>query len=159
MRITAFLLFFALPAFADMGPPSLAAAPVPARILSSGAMKGTLCWSQTATSTGCTVPTTQSVDLVSGTTRVMVADLTGFTTVALYSNQSTATTYTCRLYSSDNGYDADSGVGQLRTDGTPPALTETQEMVVVDGALAKVWVECSAINVDGVVNLTFTATR
>jgi hypothetical protein len=84
-----------------------------------------------------------------------VADLRGYTSVAVYSNRSTATTYTCDVYTSDNGYDADSGVGQ---DRSTTSLTETQEAIVLDGALGFAWVECSAI-ADNQVTITFVASR
>jgi hypothetical protein len=137
------LLLLAAPALAD-NPPLSGAAYGP----NSEVKLGTLCSSQTATATGCT-------GAVSGVTDQIVADLRGYDSVSVYSNQSTATTYTCDVYSSDNGYDADSGVGQ---DRSTTALSQTQELIVLDGALAFVWIECSAI-ADNSVIITFVASK
>jgi hypothetical protein len=143
-RITLFLLSFLISslAFADTTPNN-------ERILSGpgGAVTktGTLCSLQTATSTGCTASNGDE----------MVADLRGFTAVAFYSNQSTSTSYTCDVYSSDNGYDADSGVGQ---DRSTTSLANTQEMISLDGGLAFVWIECSSI-ANNNVTVTYLATK
>jgi len=111
---------------------------------------GTLCSAQpsSGTSTGCT-------GTVNGVSDQLVADLRGYSSVAFYANQSTATTFTCDVYTSDNGYDADSGVGQ---DRSSTAMSETQTMIVLDGALAFAWIECSAI-ADNQVTITFVATK
>ena len=100
---------------------------------------------QTATSTGCTAAGGDEI----------VADLRLYSTVAIYSNQSSSTSYTCEVYSSDNGYDADSGVGQ---DRSTTSLSNTQEEIVLDGAVAFIWVECPAI-ANSSVTVTFSATK
>jgi hypothetical protein len=138
------------PAFADTPPPANTAAPIPAATLGPDAKIGTLCWSQTATATGCTYLAANG-----GNGDQIVADLRGYTSATLYSNQTTATTYTCDAYSSDNGYDADSGVG---TDRSTTSLSESQEMIVLSGALSYLWIECAAIG-DNSVTITFLATK
>lgn len=110
---------------------------------------GTLCSAQTATATGCT-------GTVNGVSDELVADLRGFSTITLDSTASTATSYTCDLYTSALGYDGDSGAGQ---DRTTTALTETQQTVgLSDGGRSFVWVECSAIS-GGSVTISFVATK
>jgi hypothetical protein len=137
------LLLLAAPALAD-NPPLSAFVYGP----NAEVKGGTLCSAQTATSTGCT-------GTVNGVSDQLVADLRGYSSVAFYGNQSTATGYTCDVYTSDNGYDADSGVGQ---DRSTTALSVTQEAIVLDGALAFAWIECSAI-ADNSVIITFVATK
>ena len=110
---------------------------------------GTLCSGQTATSI-CV-----GAHPLTGVSDQLVADLRGFLSVSVYSNQSTATTYTCDIYSSDNGSDADGGIGQ---DRSSTSLTETQEAIVLDGAIAYIWAKCSAI-ADNQVTITFVASR
>jgi hypothetical protein len=142
-RLALFLsIALAMPALADNPPLSQSVFNGPTGITKVG----TLCSAQTATSTGCT-------GTVNGTSDQLVADLRGFTSVAFYSNQSASTSYTCDVYSSDNGYDSDSGVGQ---DRSTTSLSETQEMIVLDGALGFVWVECSSI-ANSSVTVTFVA--
>jgi hypothetical protein len=130
------------PAFADTTPNN-------ERVLSGpgGATTkvGTLCSLQTSQSTGCTASNGDE----------MVADLRGFTAIAFYSTQSASTSYTCDVYSSDVGYDADSGVGQ---DRSTTSLSNTQEMISIDGGLAYVWIECSSI-ANSSVTVTFIATK
>lgn len=107
---------------------------------------GTLCSGQTSASTGCT-------GSVGGRTDELVADLTGFSSVVFYSNQSTSPNYVCDIYSSDTGYDTDSGVGIDRSD---QSLSNLQEMIVLDGALFKVWAECSTLDTTGSTSVTIT---
>ena len=147
--VLCFMALLVSAAYADTEPPASSSAPVKSRMLNDSKI-GTLCWTQTATSTGCTYLAANG-----GNGDEIVADFRGFDSVTLYSNQSTATTYTCDLYTSDNGYDSDSGVGQ---DRTSTALTETQEAVVLSGALGFAWIECSGI-ADNQVTVTFVATR
>lgn len=135
------ICLLAAPALADNPPMSM-------KVFDEGTRTGTLCSAQTATSTGCT-------GVVNGVSDQLVLALHGYSQIALYSNQSTATTYTCDAYTSDNGYDADSGVGQ---DRTTTAITETQEMVSLDGALGFLWIECSGI-ADNQVTITFVARK
>lgn len=149
-RLAILAVLWSVPAFADVGPPSSPSAPVPVRALGSDALVGTLCWAQTAATTGCTYLAANG-----GNGDQIVADLRGYTSVTLYSNQTTATTYTCDAYSSDNGYDADSGVG---TDRSTTSLSESQEMIVLSGALSYLWIECAAIG-DNSVTVTFLATK
>jgi hypothetical protein len=147
------LLGAAAPAFADKPP-------ISAKGIGSGDSArtiGTLCSAQTATSTGCTTALGALVvyDGVASTSNVIVLDARPFSSIALYANQATATTFTCDLYTSDNGYDADSGVGQ---DRTTTALTETQQMVSIEGSFAYVWMECSGI-ADNSLTITFVARK
>ena len=87
----------------------------------------------------------------SGATGVLVARLAGNYVQTLYATQSTATTFTCHLYSSDNGYSA-----TLRQQITSAALTKTQQVITIEGPLDYEWIECSAI-ADNAVTITSLA--
>ena len=88
----------------------------------------------------------------SGATGVLVARLAGNYVQTLYATQSTATTFSCHLYSSDNGYSA-----TLRQQITSVPLTQAQFVRTIEGPLDYEWIECSAINADGVVTVTALA--
>lgn len=145
-RILAIALLLAAPVYGDAPPLTLTSRGSGSEVH----LTGTLCSAQTATATGCT-----GTHVLTGVSDQLVADLRGFDQVTFYSNQSTATTYTCDVYTSDNGYDADSGVGQ---DRSSTSLTETQEAIVLSGPLAYAWIECAAI-ADNQVTITFVATK
>ena len=87
----------------------------------------------------------------SGATGVIVARLAGNYVQTLYATQSTATTFSCHLYSSDNGYSA-----TLRQQITTAALTKTQQVITIEGPLDYEWIECSAI-ADNQVTITTLA--
>jgi hypothetical protein len=148
MKRLLFLLVIVLaaPSFADTPPAN-------EKNFGNETKTGTLCSNQAATSTGCTI--VGGTIKPGTTTLVPVFDGRGFKSIALYSNQSTASTYSCNAHSSDNGYDGDSGVGQVRS--TTP-LSNTQELIILDGAIAFVWIECPTI-ADNQVTVTFVAIR
>lgn len=110
---------------------------------SNQTMVGTLCSAQ-ASAAVCT----------SGGDEVVV-DLRGFTTASFFSTQSTSTDYTCDVIMNDNGYDANSGVGQ---DRSTTSMTETQESITLDGVLGFVWISCSEL-ANNAVTVTFVATK
>jgi hypothetical protein len=141
-RLLFSLFLLASPAWADNPPLNQQVFSGPAGITKVG----TLCSAQTATATGCTGGPGGDE---------LVADLRGFTSIALFSNQSTSATYTCDAFVSDNGYDGDSGVG---TDRTTTSLSNTQESVTIDGATGFLWIECTTITGNSV-TVTFVATQ
>lgn len=110
-----------------------------------GALEGFLCLTQTATG-ACT----------SGGDEIVSPPLQGYTTITLDATASTATTYTCDLFTSWLGHDLDSGNG---FDRTTTALTNTQETVgLSDGGWTRVWIECTTIT-GGNITVKFFATR
>ena len=150
--IALLLLLGAIPALADKPPLSQ-------RALGDSAKVGKLCSAFVGTTGGCTTTSGSLIDYTSiggtaSTSNIIVADFRGYSSVAFYSNQSASATYTCDVYSSDNGYDADSGDGQ---DRSTTALSNTQTLIVLDGSLAFTWIECSSNDVS--VTITFTATK
>ena len=111
-----------------------AGADVPAtnRPLANGCKSWTLCDAETDGALPCKD---------SAATGVLVARLAGNYVQTLYATQSGATaTFSCHLYSSDNGYSA-----TLRQQITTAALTESQYVITIEGPLDYEWIECSAI--------------
>jgi len=131
--LLALLVLLPLAASADTGPTNV-------RGLTGGAQSGTLCSAETTT--GVCISTDE-----------IVLDLRGRWSLSIYGNQSTATAYTCDVISNDIGHDAATGEGQDMTAG---ALTETNQMVALEGLMGYVWINCSTIT-GGNVTVTYLA--
>jgi hypothetical protein len=116
--------------------------PVSPKAVRSGCSQYTLCDAEADAALPCKN---------SGATGVMVARLAGNYTQTLYATQATATTFSCHLFSSDNGYSA-----TLRQQITAVALSETQYVITIEGPLDYEWIECSAI-ADNQVTITSLA--
>ena len=128
------LLLLAAPAWADV--------PVTGTAVRNGCSQFVLCDAEANGALPCKD---------SGATGVMVARLAGNYVQTLYATQSTATTFSCHLFSSDNGYSA-----TLRQQITTAALTKTQQVITIEGPLDYEWIECSAI-ADNQVTITSLA--
>lgn len=85
----------------------------------------------------CTDPTQASDEIV--------MDMQGNTSITFYSTQSTAATYSCEVWSNDEGHDAASPTGDAhRVESTP--LTETARVLTLAGGFSFIWIECSALS-------------
>ena len=76
----------------------------------------------------------------------IVLNAAGFKSLTFYSNESTATTYTCDVYSSSVGYDA-APTGGFKVNVT--SLSESQKIITLSGPFLNVWVSCPSINAAG----------
>jgi len=106
----------------------------------NGCVEWTLCSAEADTTAACDA----SGDNI-------VAKLAGNYVQTLYATQSTATTFTCHLYSSDNGYSA-----TLRQQITSAALTASQYVITIEGPMDDEWIECTTIT-GGTVTITSLA--
>lgn len=129
-RLASALLGCALCAIAGRAPADIGAG------ISAG--RWLLCDAQTATGACTALPT-------SGDERV--AQVEGFDMFTAFSAASTATAYSCRIVSNDEGYDAATPVG----DGTTIAyLTSGQRQVSWSGSGSKLFAVCQSIAGGGV---------
>lgn len=132
--ILAAMLLAASSAWAD-------AVPLNKRTFSeAGAQTGTLCSAEDTTG-AC------------ASTDEIVLDLRGKWSIAFYGNQSSATTYTCNVFSNDVGYDASSGEGQQMN---ASALTQSNQYLALEGLMGYVWINCTTIT-GGTVTVTYIA--
>ena len=76
----------------------------------------------------------------------IVLNAAGFKSLTFYSNESTAATYTCDVYSSSIGFDA-APTGGFKVNVT--SLSESQKIITLSGPFLSVWVKCPAINAAG----------
>src|SRR3990172_5168692 len=103
--------------------------PTSVKQLNGGGQTGTICDAETTTG-DCT------------STDEVVLDLRGRWSLSIYGIQSTATAYVCDVHSNDIGHDAASGEAQ---DMTASSLTETNQMIALEGLMGFVWINCSTI--------------
>lgn len=129
------LTLLALPAFGDTTPPTNNPLPENGR-------EATLCSGQTATGV-CTY---------GGQT--IVWDVRGYKTITFDSTASDATSWTCDVLSSADGT---ASTGQ---DVSATSISETAEILTLEGGFRYIWVTCSALTAGGgSVTIWATATR
>lgn len=124
-------LLWAGGAWADVGPQLASDAPASG---TNGCQKYLMCNAQTSTG-DCT----RAGDEI-------VARLFGRYTVTFYGTQSTATTYSCDIVSNDEGHDEASGSGYTVNTSS---LTNSAEVLSLEGLFDYVWVNCSSISGGG----------
>jgi len=128
------LVMFATQAMADTSPSR-------SGVGQNGCYIYTMCDAQTATG-ACTVSP------AAGDERVAV--LGDMSNLTLYGNQSSDDAHTCNLHTSDTGYDASSGEGQL-VNSSP--LTDSAQVISISGLFYHLWVECTTITTQATVTM------
>ena len=88
----------------------------------------------------CTVETSTGVCQAAGSSSEDVADLQLRSNHVAYTTQSTATTYSCDLYTGDNGFHA-----THRKKVNASSLTDSNPSIPFVGPLNDVWAECPTI--------------
>jgi hypothetical protein len=134
----------ALAAFAFLAPAAAWAADTaaPWRSLSNGCGVYTLCNAQSATG------------VCGNGSANYVADVSGRYAMTVYATSSTATTFTCDLYTSDNGYQATTRTA-LTSSGASTQLSyaASRFSVSIAGTLASLWAECTTAITGGTVTI------
>jgi hypothetical protein len=107
----------------------------------------TMCDGQDVTKTG------PCDDVGDNSGNIIAHRFNGAYTITIYGTQSTATAYTCDLYSNDTGYDVDAADKQ-KVNVT--SLTESDQVISFAGMFDYAWMECTTIT-GGEVTVTLLA--
>ncbi len=148
LLILAAALALAVPAWADVGPygvdvtgTTVTSGPNNSGQRMNGCVMRRMCSAQTA-ATDC-VDTTRASDEI-------VADVAGMYNHTFYGTPSTDA-YTCTVVGNAHGHDAESGEAQNIS--TAGALTETSQVVTLEGSLSRLWVTCSVVTTSVTVDM------
>ena len=83
----------------------------------------------------------------------IVQDVGEFSVLTFDSTRTTSSTYSCDVYGNDEGHDAATAAGdgeQLNS----TSITQADRIINVPGGPRYMWIECTAINGDGVLTIT-----
>lgn len=127
LALLAAALIFAVPAVADVRPART--------LLSGGCAEYVLCSAEADGTAGC--------DNNAATPDNIVADVTGTARITFYATDSTASSFTCNAYTSADSYSSTKRAA-ITASALGTQITESTQVVSVEGAMRFVWIECAA---------------